>query len=353
MTPPIMKSILIALSAQLATGLPATNQADARNSALPVLGLTNITRIGTSGIEGRSLYGPALNVNFPDPSIIYGDGSWKAYATSSNGKGIPVATSSDTISWTLTGNDALPNPGSWVDANDRGIWAPDVQKNDAGTYVMYYTARKAGGNHCIGAATSASAIGPFTPQAAPLICNDAGGGVIDASGYDDGVDRWIVWKVDGNSLGGATTCTGGPRGPNYTPTPIQIQRMARDALTLLDSPTTILDNEGASNNGVVEAPALYKIANGNYVLFYSAHCYSSDDYDIEYAFSSTINGRYTNRGILLRSVDNKGIWGPGGLDLDPNGHTVLFHGRVNPNQGNAARVLYGADITINGQSIGY
>ncbi|KAI0508797.1 glycoside hydrolase family 43 protein [Xylaria bambusicola] len=348
-----MKSILIALSAQLAAGLPATNQADARNEALPVLGLANITRIGTPDIRGRSLYGPALNVNFPDPSIIYGDGSWKGYATSSNGKHIPVATSPDTISWTLTGNDALPDPGSWVDANDRGIWAPDVQKNDAGTYVMYYTARKAGGTHCIGAATSASAIGPFTPQAAPLICNDAGGGVIDASGYDDGVDRWIVWKVDGNSLGGATTCTGGPKGPNYTPTPIQIQRMARDALTLLDSPTTILDNEGASNNGVVEAPALYKIANGNYVLFYSAHCYSSDDYDIEYAFSSTINGQYTNRGILLRSVDNKGIWGPGGLDLDPNGRTVLFHGRVNPNQGNGARVLYGADITINGQSIGY
>lgn len=219
--------------------------------------------------------------------------------------------------------------------------------------IVYYTAHKAGGSHCIGAATSATAIGPFTPQGGPLICNDAGGGVIDASGYDDGVDRWITWKVDGNSLGGATTCSGGPDGPNYLSTPIQIQRMARDALTLLDGPVTILDNEGASNDGVVEAPALYKIANGNYILFYSAHCYSSDDYDIEYAFSSTITGPYTNRGILLRSVDNKGIWGPGGLDLDPNGRTVLFHGRVNPNQGNAARVLYGADLTINGQSVGY
>ena len=56
--------------------------------------------------------------------------------------------------------------------------------------------------------TSATALGPFTPQAQPLICNDAGGGVIDASGYDDGVNRWILWKVDGNSLGGATTCQG-------------------------------------------------------------------------------------------------------------------------------------------------
>ncbi|GAW25062.1 putative glycoside hydrolase family 43 protein [Rosellinia necatrix] len=224
---------------------------------------------------------------------------------------------------------------------------------DTNYLAVYYTARKNGGSHCIGAATSATALGPFTPQGAPLICNDAGGGVIDAAGYDDGVDRWIMWKVDGNNLGGATTCQGGTPSGAYKPTPIMIQRMARDALTLLDRPSQILDNEGASNNGVVEAPSLYKIGNGNYVLFYSAHCYSSDDYDIEYAFSSTINGAYTNRGILLRSVDNKGIWGPGGLDIDPNGHSVLFHGRLNANNGNGARELYSAEITINGRSIGY
>lgn len=218
---------------------------------------------------------------------------------------------------------------------------------------MYYTARKSGGTHCIGAATSSTALGPFIPKSAPLICNDAGGGVIDASGYDDGVDRWILWKVDGNSLGGATTCQGGAPSGAYKSTPIMIQRMARDALTLLDKPSKILDNEGASNNGVVEAPSLYKISNGNYILFYSAHCYSSDDYDIEYAFSSTINGAYTNRGILLRSVDNKGIWGPGGLDIDPNGKSVVFHGRLKANDGGGVRELYSANIAISGRSLSY
>jgi hypothetical protein len=74
--------------------------------------------------------GPFMGVDFPDPSIIWGDGSWKAYATSSNGKVIPVATTSDPASgWTLNSQDALPNPGSWVDPNDQGVWAPDVQKN--------------------------------------------------------------------------------------------------------------------------------------------------------------------------------------------------------------------------------
>ncbi|KAI0154145.1 glycoside hydrolase family 43 protein [Xylariaceae sp. FL1272] len=346
-----MKSFLLSLSVGLAAALPRDTQS--KREAFPSLGLSNITRVGITDLTGRSLSGPHLGVDFPDPSIIYGDGSWKAYGTSSNGKKVPVATSPDTYSWTLTGNDALPNPGSWVDPNDQSIWAPDVQKNDAGTYVMYYTAHQNGGSHCIGAATSSSAVGPFTPQSAPLICNAAGGGVIDASGYDDGVNRWILWKVDGNSLGGATTCTGGTHSGTYISTPIMIQQMARDALTLQGGASKILDNEGASNDGVVEAPALYKIADGNYVLFYSAHCYSSDDYDIEYAFSSTINGAYTNRGILLRSVDNKGIWGPGGLDLDPNGKSVVFHGRLNANNGGGARELYSADLTINGQSISY
>ena len=183
--------------------------------------------------------------------------------------------------------------------------------------------------------------------------DSAGGGVIDASGYDDGTNRWILWKVDGNNLGGATTCQAGTPSGSYESTPIRIQRMARDAITLLDSPATILDNEGASNDGVVEAPSLYMIGAGNYVLFYSAHCYSSDDYDVEYAFSSTINGAYTNRGILIRTADNRGIYGPGGLDIDPNGFNVLFHGRTVANDGSGIRELYSATLAINGQSIGF
>jgi hypothetical protein len=213
---------------------------------------------------------------------------------------------------------------------------------------MYFTGTDSTGHHCIGTATSSAAAGPYTPAGSPLICDDADGGVIDPSGYDDGVNRWILWKVDGNSLGGATTCQGGaPTGSTYKSTPIKIQRMARDALTLLDSPSVILDNQGAANDGVVEAPVIYKIADNNYVLFYSAHCYSSDDYDIEYAFSTTINGAYTNRGILARTISNLGIYGPGGLDLDPNGVNVVFHGRTTANTPNGARNLYTANLAIN------
>lgn len=126
-----MKSLLLSLGASLVAGLPSQHNAPRAPEGL-TLGLANITKIdmaGTSDSRRRALSRPSMGVNFPDPSIIWGDGSWKAYATSSNGKVIPVATSSDALSWTLSSTDALPDPGSWVDPNDRGIWAPDVQKN--------------------------------------------------------------------------------------------------------------------------------------------------------------------------------------------------------------------------------
>ena len=121
-----MKSLLLAFGAGIVSALPAT-QAD---GDFPILSLTNITRTEFTGeLKGRDFSGPQMGVDFPDPSMIWGDGNWKAYGTSSNGKTIPVATSGDARTWTLTGNDALPNPGAWVDPNDRGIWAPDVNKN--------------------------------------------------------------------------------------------------------------------------------------------------------------------------------------------------------------------------------
>lgn len=50
-------------------------------------------------------------------------------STSSDGKGVPIATSNDAFTWNLTPNDALPDKGSWVDPNDQSVWAPDLNKN--------------------------------------------------------------------------------------------------------------------------------------------------------------------------------------------------------------------------------
>jgi len=80
---------------------------------------------------------------------------------------------------------------------------------DDGTFVMYYSATTASdtSKHCVGAAKATSITGPYTPTSnSALICNLAAGGAIDASGYNDNGNRYLTWKVDGNSIGhGGTT----------------------------------------------------------------------------------------------------------------------------------------------------
>lgn len=125
--------------------------------------------------------------------------------------------------------------------------------------------KQTGGARCIGAAISSTSTGPFTPLDKPLICDQKNGGSIDPSGFDDGTNRWIMWKVDGNALGGATTCTGGNKSGDYKPTPIKIQKVSRDGLKLQGSPKVILDNNGAGDDGVVEGPSMYKVQPGQYV----------------------------------------------------------------------------------------
>ena len=74
---------------------------------------------------------------------------------------------------------------------------------------MYYSASVASdpSKHCIGAAKATSITGPYTPTSnSALICPLSEGGAIDASGYNDNGNRYITWKVDGNSIGHGGAC---------------------------------------------------------------------------------------------------------------------------------------------------
>ena len=99
--------------------------------------IINSTKAELAGPLDARWDGPHMDISFPDPSILKDGDTWKAYATSSNNAHIPIAESSDAVSWTFTDTDALPDVGSWVSSSDRGIWAPDVFKNDDGQFVMY------------------------------------------------------------------------------------------------------------------------------------------------------------------------------------------------------------------------
>jgi len=77
--------------------------------------------------------------------------------------------------------------------------------------VMYYSATTAQNTaqHCVGAATSNSITGPFVPVGnSALICPTSQGGAIDAAGYWEAAtgQRYITYKVDGNSQGHGGAC---------------------------------------------------------------------------------------------------------------------------------------------------
>ena len=153
---------------------------------------------------------------------------------------VPVAYTPDFKTWTCRGQeDAMPKLAPWVNAKDPGVWAPDVTQLGDNSFIMYYTAALATkpSTHCLGYATSKNVEGPYVDSAKqPWICPQSEGGAIDPSGFFDQKTgkRYIVYKVDGNSIG-----HGGECGNTVAPivfTPIRIQQVdAKDGHTLKGS----------------------------------------------------------------------------------------------------------------------
>jgi hypothetical protein len=97
-------------------------------------------------------------------------------------------------------------------------------------------------DHCVGVAIASSGDGPFTANSDPHICDLANGGAIDPSGFQaSGGALYLLWKVDGNSIGKST--------------PIMIQHVGANGFDLLDSPIKLITNDPV-DGGLVEAPSM-------------------------------------------------------------------------------------------------
>ena len=86
--------------------------------------ISHLPFISALPILKRTIIGPTVTSNFPDPAIITVGSTYYAFATGSGGLNIPIATSADGATWTNTNTDALPNVGAW--SNGQNVWAPDV-----------------------------------------------------------------------------------------------------------------------------------------------------------------------------------------------------------------------------------
>ena len=172
-------------------------------------------------------------------------------------------------------------------------------------------------------------MGPYTPLAAPFACPDVltKGGAIDPDGFHDlsTNKRYVVYKTDGNSIGHGGEC-GNSVAP-IVPTPILLQEVGPDGISLVGDAVQILDRDDY-DGPLIEAPTLHRSDEGVYFLFFSSNCFTTPKYDIAYATANNIYGPYTKSSRPLLVTSDADLTGPGGLDIVKGGDLILFHGHM-------------------------
>ncbi|VDC05883.1 unnamed protein product [Peniophora sp. CBMAI 1063] len=305
--------------------------------------------VSAAALSKRSIDGPVITANFPDPAILTVNGTYFVFSTTSAGKHVPVQTSTDFVNWKPLA-DALPTVGAW--SNGHNVWAPDVIQLGTDSFLMYYAAETASSpnKHCVSAATSSSPAGPYTPIADVLACPVSAGGAIDPAAFiDTDGSLYLAWKVDGNSVGHGGNC-GNSVAP-IVPTPIMIQKMTPNgtAFAAGSSAKQILDRSDA-DGPLVEAPSLVE-KDGTYVLFFSSNCYSGSLYDVSYATAPSVLGPYTKSATPLLKTGSPyaQLYAPGGLDINRAGTQAVFHADFNKTA--SVRQMYTAAVTISGTTV--
>lgn len=208
--------------------------------------------------------------------------------------------------------------------------------------------------HCVSAATSDHPEGPYIPLQQPLTCDIKAGGSIDPQGFEDPKTgrRYVVYKVDGNSLGHGGSCmnTVAP----IVPTPLMLQEVdAEDGITNIGEPVELLDRD-QGDGPLVEAPALhYEHELDLYYLFFSSGCFTGDTYDVKYATSKgSILGPYQRaQKPLVNSHAITHLIGPGGLDLLANSNKVVFHAIMTEDRPKFVRGMWVGDLTFDEEGV--
>lgn len=184
----------------------------------------------------------------------------------------------------------------------------------------------------MGAATSKNVVGPYVPLDHPLACPDVNtlGGAIDPDGFHDlsTNKRYVTYKVDGNSIGHGGVC--GNSIEPVVPTPIMLQEVGRDGISLIGGAVQILDRDDI-DGPLIEAPSLHRSSEGIYFLFFSSNCFTTPKYDVSYATATNIYGPYTKSSRPLLVTSDADLTGPGGLDIIKDGDLIVFHGHMTIN----------------------
>jgi len=183
---------------------------------------------------------------------------------------------------------------------------------------------------------------------ATVIASSGQGGAIDASGFrDSDGSRYLLYKIDGNSLVAGGACGNDPASGSGMPTPIMMVQVEENGLDPVVAPIQLLDRDPAIDGPLVEAPSLGMTAPGQYTLFYSSNCFDSDQYDITWAYATSVTGPYTRSGPLL-TTGIEGYDAPGGGTISKDGSHFVFHAN-SP----AGRSMFTTTISGSGTAVEY
>ncbi len=227
-----------------------------------------------------------------DPYILQYGGKYYMYSTNAPMEGYKVLESTDLVNWTdkgfcLRNGDVYGSPTS-----TQGFWAPEVY-HIGGKFYMFYTVHEN-----IGVAVSDSPLGPFKKYSNGFLF--PGKKAIDANLFiDDDGQMYLYYVIcnAGNDIYGAK---------------FDFETLTVSDERLIISPTANTWEWVGDGGRVAEGPCMLK-HNGTYYLTFTANGYTSQNYAVGYATSSSpLTGfeRYENNPILSK-LPAAGVYGPG------------------------------------------
>ena len=203
-------------------------------------------------------------------------------------------------------------------------------------YAVSISGHPNGDKHCVGAATAKSVIGPYKAEDKPLVCPDLG--AIDAAPYKEDGKYYIVYKVNGYY---------------ETGTPLMLQPLNDDALTVKGDPIFLIDRDERDGPDI-EAPSLHKEGD-TYILTFSSNVFDSPLYDVSWATAPALKGPYskTNDGPLLVTGAQSNVGpmvAPGGAAFSEShkGKKIVFHAFKNGVDIKEGRAMFTADVDFSG-----
>ena len=245
---------------------------------IAVYGADSLYDTGLSG-DGPQFTNPVSDKSLADPQVIYWEGKYYLYSTS-YWRGFKVYESEDLVNWTDMGvclDGAWDNPGG-------KFWAPEVSVKDGKFYMVFSNSND------LGIAVSDSPLGPFIAPEKPLLES-----TIDGHLFFDDDGRVYLYYVSWRSTYGIYGCELDP----------SLSSVIEGSEKLLLTASLAWERQGER---IAEGPAILK-HNGTYYLTYSGSHYSSKDYAVGYATSSSPLGKYEKykgNPVLSRSTTVNG-----------------------------------------------